>query len=203
MKPSSPDDAAAKPMEFDDHYVAHYELSQHQLRRFKALLNTRPPERLVQAFLEKNREIVAAFLGVHSVFVFPKPRFGSQYEADFGVAEWNSAGKFWKLIELEPPSLKPFKMNGRPTANLTHAIEQIKEWRRFIKKNLDYCQRSRSQNGLGFEGITDRFWGVIVMGRRVDYATQPDQWRFHLREELQIDLMSYDKILELLYNISP
>lgn len=183
-------------MDFDDHYVAHYKLTQNQLRRFKALLVGNPPERSIQSFLEKNREIVAAFIGVHAVFVFPKPRLGTHYEADFGVVEWNSGGKFWKLVELEPSNAKPFRKDGRPTQKLTHAIEQIKEWRRFIRANLDYCQRPRSRNGLGFEDLTDRFWGVIVMGRRSDYASQPDQWRIQLREEAQIDLMSYDRFLE-------
>jgi hypothetical protein len=188
--------ATSSNMNFDDHYVAHYELRQNQLRRFRALLNSSPPERHIQSFLEENREIVAAFLGVHSVFVFPKPKLGSHYEADFGVAEWNSAGKFWKLIELEPPSIKPFRRDGRPSARLTHALEQIREWRRFIRVNLDYCQRSRDKNGLGFEDLTDRFWGVIVMGRRRDYDTEPEGWRPQLREESQIDLMSYDRFLE-------
>lgn len=176
--------------------MPYHGISYSKIRRFRALLDTNPPERHVQEFLERNKEIVAAHLGAHAVYVVPKPRFGSHYEADFGIAECNSAGTFWTLVELERPSIKPFRKDGRPTAKLTHAIEQIKEWRRFIRANRDYCQRSRRKGGLGLEDISDRSWGTIVMGRRLDYENEPSEWRKELREEQLIKIMSYDGFLE-------
>lgn len=182
--------------DFLDFHVPYHNISYAKVRRFKALLNANPTERLIQEFLEKNPEVVAAHLGAHAVYVVPKPRFGTHYEADFGIAECNSAGTFWTLVELERPSIKPFRKDGRPTAKLTHAIEQVKEWRRFIRANRDYCQRSRRKGGLGLEDISNRSWGVIVMGRRPDYSHEPFEWRKELEEEHLIKIMSYDRFLE-------
>jgi hypothetical protein len=176
--------------------VPYHQVTVDQVNRFKRLLETNPKERFIQAFLDENKEIVGAYLGAHAVYVASKPRFGTHYEADFAVAECNSAGTFWYLIELEQAGAKPFKKNGRPTAPLTHAIEQIKEWRRFIESNLDYCRRSRRKNGLGLEDISPRSSGVIIMGRDEHYSDEPDQWRKKLIEDEHIYLRSYDGFIK-------
>ena len=168
-----------------------------QINNLKKLLATKPPERLIQSFLEKNKEIVAAYLGVHAVYVVPQPRFSIHHIADFAVTEYNSAGPQWTLIELEPSTARPFNKNGRPSAKLINAIEQVKEWRRFVRNNQEHCRRPRAEGGLGLQGITERFWGAVVIGRRDDYKDEFEGWRKQHSEDLLIDILSYDRFLDL------
>lgn len=182
--------------EFLDFHVPYYEVRHEHVEQFKKLLDECPPERKIQEFLESNQKIIAAYIGVHPVYVIPQVKFSTHYVADFALAELNSAGPQWTLVELEPVDVSPFNQKGRPSAKLVHAIEQVKEWRRFVQDNQDHCRRPRKEHGLGLQGITSRFWGTVVMGRRSNYANEVEGWRNQHTADLQIEVISYDRLVE-------
>ena len=64
------------------------------------------------------------------------------------------------LVELENPARKLFTKTGRQSAELTHAIDQTLDWRRYIEDNLSAVQRE-----LGLDGITSNPKSLVVIGR--------------------------------------
>ncbi|MEE8187160.1 MAG: Shedu anti-phage system protein SduA domain-containing protein [Nitrososphaerales archaeon] len=64
------------------------------------------------------------------------------------------------LVELEHPAKKLFRKNGVQSADLTQAIDQTVDWRRYIEDNLTTVQREQ-----GLTGITSNPKSLIVIGR--------------------------------------
>src|SRR5271169_5336057 len=53
------------------------------------------------------------------------------------------------LVEIEKPSHLLFRNDGQQREELTHAIDQITDWRRYVEDNLRTVQSE-----LGLEGIS-------------------------------------------------
>lgn len=121
------------------------------------LLDSNPNEEKMHQFLGNNRKFLVQLLaGGHGRYCFSKKQLGSEFVTDFLVAEVNSMGIHWYAIELESPRAKSYRKGGLQSAELTHAIGQIRDWRRWMANNLDYARRPRDQDGLGLIGIESR-----------------------------------------------
>jgi hypothetical protein len=66
------------------------------------------------------------------------------------------------LVELEKPSHLLFRVDGQQREELTHAIDQVTDWRRYIEDNLRTVQQE-----LGLDGISSNPSCLIVIGRIV------------------------------------
>jgi len=64
------------------------------------------------------------------------------------------------LVELEGPSHILFRTDGQQREELTHAIDQVMDWRRYIEDNLRTVQTE-----LGLDGISSNPSCLIVIGR--------------------------------------
>jgi hypothetical protein len=64
------------------------------------------------------------------------------------------------LVELERPSHNLFRADGQQREELTHAIDQVMDWRRYIEDNLRTVQSE-----LGLDGISSNPSCLIVIGR--------------------------------------
>jgi hypothetical protein len=64
------------------------------------------------------------------------------------------------LVEIEKPSHPLFRNDGQQREELTHAIDQITDWRRYIEDNLRTVQ-----DELGLDGISSNPSCMIVIGR--------------------------------------
>jgi len=160
--------------------------------KLENLINSAKDERSLQTFFEHNPGLLVQLLrGGHGRWVFPQPKLGSEYVPDFALCEKDSAGYHWYLVELENPNFHVLTSRGQPTAKFIHAIDQINNWRIWLRSNCQYAQSE-----LGYRDIDGEFNAIIVMGRRTD-RTLRDQKRY--RELVQVaraEVMSYDRLLD-------
>ena len=64
------------------------------------------------------------------------------------------------LVEIEQPSHQLFRNDGQQREELTHAVDQIIDWRRYIEDNLHTVQ-----NELGLDSISSNPSCLVVIGR--------------------------------------
>lgn len=57
---------------------------------------------------------------------------------DFMLCEMDSGGYHWILIELESPTHRSMTKAGEQSAKLTHALRQIRDWRIWLRKNIQW-----------------------------------------------------------------
>ena len=165
------------------------------------LLASNPDEAAMQKFLE-NRGVflMRMFSGNNSRRVTSKPPLGSQFVPDFLMVDEDSMGMHWYGVELESPRAKAERKDGLQTAALTHAIGQIRDWRRWIGGNLAYARQSKAQNGLGLIGIDAQLYGLILIGRRSEYSEKFNDMRMQMLRNERIRIHSYDWLLDRVRN---
>jgi len=174
------------------------EPSQGQVEELKRVIDSAKVEEDVQAYLAKNPHyMIQHFSGGHGRYVIPKQKFGSEYVSDFMVAERNSMGLHWTAIELENPNSKLFTKAGSPTAELTHAIGQILEWRTWIANNIDYARRRLKNDGLGLEQVDGNVHGIILMGRNTELTEKTNAVRRHYKQSMNIDIHTFDWLVDV------
>jgi len=120
---------------------------------------------------------------------FAEVPFGTQYRCDFCWLNDNSDGPEWVLVEIEKPNMRLFNRSGDPSAELHHAIEQVKSWER-------YFQRYPAEKARIF-GVVARFRYVLVAGRRNDWQSKEAAiWRSHHNETSKIEIHSTDVLYD-------
>ena len=88
-------------------------------------------------------------------------------------------------MEIEKPKLKLFKENSEPTAELNHAIEQVKSWDRYFRENPGEKKR--------IFGAVSRFRLILVVGTKDDWQTENAiKWRTYHNDESKIEIRSCD-----------
>ena len=132
----------------------------------------------------------------HCHHVFPRVRLGSEYEADFFCLELPSYGKEWNAIEIEPTQVQLVTKSGRRSARLEHALQQVRDWRKWVTDNIDYARRPSCQNGLGLDEISPRFAAQVIIGRRVDHTQAYDDVRRQISENERISVRSWDSVFD-------
>jgi hypothetical protein len=119
------------------------------LNAFRALLDG--PEAGLQDFLEANPQL----LSPTHLRMWKKVPLG-RHVTDLVFREPSD----YTLVELEAPSRALFRKDGQQTQELTHAIDQVHDWLRYIEDNLDTVRRE-----LGLEGISSHPACLVVIGR--------------------------------------
>jgi hypothetical protein len=125
-------------------------------------------ERDYQSFLNRN----AGFFWVDGVQFFvvgSEISFGADFKLDFVRGfDRGSPGFAYELIEIESPHTPPYKSNGVPTERLNHALQQVRDWKRWITANLNgETARLFPSGQLNSEGQSV-FKYTIVIGRRAN-----------------------------------
>lgn len=122
---------------------------------------------------------------------FSEVSFGSKYRCDFCWLNDNSDGPEWVLVEVEKPKVKLFKQNGDPTAELNHAIEQVRSWERYFSSNPN--EKSR------IFGAVARFRFVLVIGELQDWENNDAAiWKSHNNSHTNIEIRSMDTFFKSL-----
>jgi hypothetical protein len=165
------------------------------VNELEILVEADESENVLQKHLEIHPYILSQQFS-HCHYVFPKVALGNQYETDFMCLDIPSYGKEWKGIELEATNKKVVTKTGRKTAQLEHAIQQIRDWRKWITENLDYARRSKDQSGLGLVDISPRFDGYVIIGRRKNFDQKFNELRTQVRQDEHIHIRSWDGIVE-------
>jgi hypothetical protein len=106
------------------------------------LLDTEASESAVHEFLSAHSYFFSGVLRLDGISpLYAKVKLGAEYEVDFACFDSGSYGPEWCLVEIEAPSKRMFTRKGDPTAALTHAIRQVRDWHAWIHENLAYAGR--------------------------------------------------------------
>jgi hypothetical protein len=96
------------------------------------------------------------------------------------------------LVELEQALHPLFRDDGQQRAELTHAVDQVMEWRRYLEDNLSTAQRE-----LGLDGISSSPRCLIVMGRSAS-LTEGNRRKLMTLENAtpRLKIMTFDDLLD-------
>lgn len=124
--------------------------------------------------------------------VFSKVRIAERFVTDFVLADVGSRGFVnWILIELEPPTVPPFTQQSRPSMRLASALNQIQDWRKWIRENVSYARTI-------FPGRRVRFFYRIIIGRRKHFSDDSTSRLEEMHADFRpsIEIMHYDRLLD-------
>ena len=170
-----------------------------ELSALQAAIDGAEVEEDVQRFLTANRRLLRDTLAVgHRQYVIPKPKLGKDLIPDFLLAETHSMGIEWHGLELEPVSVRMFTAAGQASAKLTHAIQQVVDWREWLTNNIDQARRSQPESGLGLVGIDGTLSATILMGRREEYPEKFNAFRRQYQATSNISIHSYDWLVDII-----
>jgi hypothetical protein len=164
------------------------------IANFRDVLWSTRDERPLQRFFEQNP--VALLFGLvrpHTAWVIPHPSLprpqGGGGVPDFIVCEWSSIGPKWILVELESPKKSPVTKTG-VSAICNHAVEQINDYRRYLRDNALFLRDN------GWPEIHGECDGVVVIGRRTDARRAELSPKLAAFKKQAIEIVSYDRLLE-------
>jgi len=94
-------------------------------------------------------------------------------------------------VELERASHRLFREDGQPKQELTHAIDQVIDWRRYIEDNHDTVQRE-----LGLHGISVNPRAVVIIGRRATLTPENARKLVAMENATpRLRILTYDDVL--------
>jgi len=164
---------------------------------FAACLVRANTEQVIQDFLTQKPILLALQLGGgHGRWVIPQKRLGSEFVMDFILGEKSSIGFEWHAVELENPGAKMFTKSGDQTRELTHAINQIQNWRAWLRENQNYAAKSIDKGGLGLTEISADLPGIIFLRRRADISDSTKSLRWQMAKDSNIKIHTYDYLLD-------
>lgn len=122
---------------------------------------------------------------------FSEVSFAGKLRCDFAWLNDNSNGPEWVLVEIEKPKMRLFNQNDDPSAELNHAIDQVKSWDRYFRENPS--EKSR------IFGAVSRFKYILVAGTREDWNTEKSiKWRAYHNDNSKIEIRSSDIFFDAL-----
>ena len=174
-----------------------------QVAALLRVIETADDERPIQKHLADNPRLWSPLLGGgHGRWVRPKVKFGDRFEADFMIADADSAGIHWVYVELESPHAMAFKANGEYADKARHALFQIRSWREFVQENGDYVRKPRKRGGLSLPHLRSKDRGIIFVGRRESMGEDVANLRRQTDEDERVSIHSYDWLVERLEEIA-
>ncbi|MEA5258125.1 DUF4263 domain-containing protein [Arcicella aquatica] len=133
---------------------------------------------------------------IDTYLVISKLKLGSEYETDFVmVKEGYSDGTIYELIEIESPHAKLFDKSGKPTATFNSALQQILDWKRFLKNDKHFFRKFLPTTNAKIINES-RIEFKLIIGRRSENQEELEKRRQYA-EEYKIKIISYDQLSEI------
>ncbi len=167
----------------------------------KQLIDTNACEEDLQRHLTKYPCILSQQFG-HCHHVFAKVRLGGSYEADFFCLDIPSPGKDWIGVEIESPGLAVVTKAGRKSAKLEHALQQIRDWRAWVRENLSTARGVPQNGGVGLEDISPDFLGWVIIGRRATFTDKFNELRRQVERDERIPRTQCHRMFSLIVSLS-
>ncbi len=96
------------------------------------------------------------------------------------------------LVEIESPLRELFRKDGQQREELTHAFNQIIDWRIFIEDNLREVQQE-----LGLVGISANPRSLIVIGRSAALSDDDRRKLATLQSQIpRLRILTYDELIQ-------
>jgi hypothetical protein len=186
------------------------------------VFETAATEEEVQTFLADHPFLLfeGALIGnwfLKSNHVISKLKLGSEYVTDFAVCACTQTGFHWQFIEIERPDIKLFNKQGDPTKELTHAIGQVQQWRRWVNDNSEYCKNIFAKHikkehfsitaAIGKAPKawhrTDDLVTKIIIGRKASLTTENVDRLHQMNVDMKgaVEVMTFDRLLDRARNI--
>jgi hypothetical protein len=183
--------------------VRQREVLERDVDALRGVIETAADEAPIQRHLEQQPWLLASLLGGgHGRWVRPQVSLGGEVVADFFIADADSVGVRWRLIELESPRVRQQIKNGEFAKEARHAIHQIEQWRSWLAANTDQARRPRDRHGLQLVDIEAGAPALILVSRR--HLTDEDPiWKRQMRSGRAIEMHTYDWVLERLGRAAP
>ena len=181
------------PPKLTPHEVDWSRYSANHLQELESVLAQASDETLLQTFLADHPHVlILGILGQkRRAWVLDHPRFAGKYIPDFLIGMQDSLGPTWMLIELESPKTQRLRKDQEPRHELHHAVQQIQDYRRWLRNNHDFFRRES-----GCWGIEAGCAGTVVIGRRAMPEDRLGADRLRDFKNDNIDVMSYDRLVE-------
>jgi len=150
-------------------------------REFTALLDG--PEEPLHQFLKGHPELLCP---TYTKF-WSKLAFGDRV-SDF---VFRQPGNEYLLVEIESPVRELFRKDGQQREELTHAFNQILDWRVYIEDNLRDVQQR-----LGLSGISPNPSSLIVIGRSSSLTEDNRRKLTALQGQIpKLRILTYEELL--------
>ena len=163
----------------------------------KLLENTELKERDYHSFLFSNPFFFLTIL--ESYLVISKLKLGSEYETDFVVVkEGYSDGTIYEFIEIESPHTKLFDSSGKPSAKFNSALQQIKDWKRFLKNEKSFFKKFLPTTSTKIINESKIKFKIII--GRSPITEEETEKRRQYAEENDIEILSFDRLTNQLKN---
>jgi hypothetical protein len=109
---------------------------------YLSLLDAKPTEARLHEFLASHSYFFNGILRLYGYSpLYSKVKLGHDYEVDFAWFDSGSMGPEWRLAEIESPVKPMFTKSGEPSATLTHAMQQVRDWHTWLHDNADYARK--------------------------------------------------------------
>ena len=180
-----------------DYEASYFRITKQDIDELVSSIENSDKEEDVQQFLQSHPTILTHYLGGgHGRYCIPKRSLGGMFIPDFLLADLSSLGLNWYAVELENPKARMFNKNGDPSHSLNHAIRQIRDWRDWLKNNLDEARRLQQDKGHSLIGIEPELECLILIGRRRDLDETLRDARRRMNREINGEIHTYDWLIE-------
>lgn len=190
------------------HYLARKHLSEYgytykritaqEVEELISIIKNSKREEDIQAFLTSHPTFLTELLvGGSDGYCIPKKNLGGMFIPDFLLANLRSIGITWFAVELKNPKARMFNKNGKPSSDLNEAMKQIRNYRDWLKNNLNEARKLKQEKGLGLIGIEPELGCLIFIGRRKDIDEGLDETRIRMNREINGGIHTYDALIEL------
>lgn len=150
---------------------------------FKSLLNTDPPEQVIQSYIEQRPVFFHRFAAND---VLPKRPVLTEHVTDF-VLLTKDRGVI--LVEIERASTRLVKKHGGIAAPLQHAMDQVRDWLHASK-----VERSAVLRGFGIDARdVGEIRGVVIAGRDDKYPKE-HLLRLKAIDFGEVEFLTYDDL---------
>ena len=156
----------------------------HISHNFLKLIEREPREEDVQEFIAGN-PIVFHFLA--PMRLFEKPPILSKHKTDFVILDGKGTLTF---VEIERPNIRLLRKDGATSADMDHAISQVRDWLYEYEKH-----RAAVLDCLGLqEREVTKVRGLVIAGRDKGYSPEALR-KFKWQDRGKIECMTYDDLL--------
>jgi hypothetical protein len=205
----SPDRDSARPLP-----MPWADYSRGVVEAWRTLLEDDPEERSVHEFLELHPSMVPGGSGD----IGPGGHHGATHAALFSEPELTGAGRRFEpdfmwvtrstglitpiLIEIEKPSKRWFRQDGRPNAEFTHAHDQLNDWRSWFARDANKVMfRDRFMFGERYDDRPIEPVYLLIYGRAAEFEhggghRDPEALR-HKRDQQRVadeSFMTFDSL---------
>ena len=182
-------------------YAVTADVTDEDIEELRRVVEEATCEKPIQELLEERPQLLVSLLRGPSRYCRPQVRLGDKYVADFLLADIDSNGIRWVLVELETPdSCVVLERSNQLDRHARAGVAQINDWRRWIETHRDPARLSRDENGYGLPNIRPQAEGVVLVGRRhkLDRSIVAGFLRNEHYEKDRITIQTYDRLLEQL-----